>query len=64
VDSVGAQRVGELVEAMLIAPVLRPMIAGCGMLGDYELDQLAREIAHHDRRGFAALVASHLEHHV
>ncbi len=50
-----------MIEAMLLAPILRPMIAGVGMLGDYELDILAREIAHHDARGFAALVASRLE---
>jgi hypothetical protein len=61
VDSVTARRAGELLEAMLLAPILRPMIDGAGMLGDYELDLLAREIAQHDKRGFAALIASRLE---
>ena len=46
---------------MLLAPLLRPMIAGAGTLGDYELDLLAGEIARHDERGFAALIASRLE---
>jgi hypothetical protein len=61
VDSIAARRAGELIEAMLLAPILRPMIAGAGTLGDYELDLLAREIARHDERGFAALLASRLE---
>jgi hypothetical protein len=61
VDSVTARRAGELIEAMLLAPVLRPMISGAEMLGEYELDLLAREIARHDDRGFAALIASRLE---
>lgn len=61
VDSVTAQRAGELMEAMLLAPVLRPMIAGAGVLGDYELDLLAQEIARRDSRGFAALIAARLE---
>jgi hypothetical protein len=61
VDSVTARRAGELIEAMLLAPILRPMIAGAGTLGDYELDLLAREIARNDRDGFAALVGARLE---
>lgn len=60
-DSVTARRAGEMMEALLLAPVLRPLIAGAGTLGDYELDLLAREIAHRDSRGFAALVAAQLE---
>jgi hypothetical protein len=46
---------------MLLAPILRPMIAQGGMLGDYELDLLAHQIARHDGRGFAALIAARLE---
>lgn len=61
VDSITARRASELLEAMLLAPILRPMIAGVGALGDYELDLLANEIAEHDRNGFAALIASRLE---
>lgn len=60
-DSIAARRAGEMIESMLLAPILRPMIAGVGMLGDYELDLLAREIAARDERGFAALLASRLE---
>jgi hypothetical protein len=61
VDSVTAHRAAELIEAMLIAPVLRPMIEGAGMVGDYELDLLAQQIAGHDERGFAGILASRLE---
>jgi hypothetical protein len=61
VDSVSARRAGELIEAMLLAPVLRPIISDAGTLGDYELDLLAGEMARHDERGFAALIAARLE---
>jgi hypothetical protein len=50
-----------MLEAQLLVPMLRPLIAGAGMLGDYELDLLAQEMAHDDRSGFAALIAAHLE---
>jgi hypothetical protein len=60
VDSVTARRAGELVETMLLAPILRPMIAGAGTLGDYELDLLARDVARHDST-FASLIAEQLE---
>ena len=46
---------------MLLAPVLRPMIGSEAMLGEYELDMIAGEIARHDARGFAGLIASRLE---
>jgi hypothetical protein len=61
VDSVAARRAGELFEAMLLAPILRPMIAGAGTLGEYELDLLANEIARRDAHGFAAFVATSLK---
>jgi hypothetical protein len=60
-DSVAARRAGEMLESILLAPVLRPLIAGAGMLGDYELELLAQEIARSDGEGFAALIASRLE---
>jgi hypothetical protein len=60
VDSVTARHAGELFEAMLLAPILRPMLAGAGTLGDYELDLLARDVARRDRI-FPALVAAQLE---
>lgn len=59
-DSVTARRAAELFESTLLAPVLRPMVAGAGTLGDYELDALAREIARRDRC-FATLLAAKLE---
>jgi hypothetical protein len=61
VDSVTARRAGELIEAMLLAPVLRPLIDDGGMLGEYELDLFAGEIAARDDRGFASLLASRLQ---
>jgi hypothetical protein len=61
VDSSTALRAGEMLEAMLLAPILRPMIAGDEMLGEYELDLVAREIAERDSHGFASLVAASLE---
>ncbi len=50
-----------MLEAQLFIPMLRPLIAGAGMLGDYELDLLAQEVARHDASGFAALIAAHLQ---
>ncbi len=61
VDNAAALRAGQAIEAMLLAPILRPMIDGVGTLGDYELGLLAAEVAHNDERGFAALLASRLE---
>jgi hypothetical protein len=60
VDSVTARRAGEMIEAMLLAPVLKPMIAEAGVLGEYELDLFATEVARHDEHGFAALLAVRL----
>ena len=60
-DSASARQAGELLESLLLVPVLRPMIDGAGMLGDYELDLLAHEIAKRDEHGFAALIAARLE---
>jgi len=62
VDSVTAQRVGQTIEAMLLAPILRPIVAGTNVVGDYELDLLAGEIARHDGMGFAQLIARRLQH--
>ena len=59
-DSVTARRVGEFVETLLLAPALRPMLDGAGMLGDYELDLFAQAIARNDR-GFSAAIAAQLE---
>jgi hypothetical protein len=50
-----------MLESVLLVPVLRPLIAGAGMLGDYELELLAQEIARSDGEGLAALIASQLE---
>jgi hypothetical protein len=50
-----------MIEGLLLTPILRPLIADAGTLGDYELDLLAREMARHDARGFAALIAARLE---
>jgi hypothetical protein len=55
------RRAGEMLESILLAPMLRPLIAGAGMLGDYELEVLAQEIARSDGAGFARLIAARLE---
>jgi len=60
VDSVTAQRAAVVFEGLLLAPMLRPMMDGA-VLGDYELDLVAQEIARHDQHGFAALIAASLE---
>ena len=60
-DSVLAQRAGEMIEAMLLVPILRPIAAGMDVLGDYELDLLAGEIVRHDGSGFAQLIVGRLE---
>jgi hypothetical protein len=49
-----------MLEGMLLAPILRPLIAGAGIVGEYELDLLAHDVADRDRSGFAALVADRL----
>lgn len=60
-DSVVARQAGQTIEALLLAPILRPMIAETGVLGDYELDLLAGEMARRDVNGFAQLIARRLE---
>lgn len=49
-------------EAMMLAPMLRPMLQGADALGEYGLGLLARGIAARDVHGFAALVAAGFEH--
>ena len=61
VDSADALRAGTMIEAMLLAPVLRPAFAGVEPFGEYEISLLARDVAQRDRSGFAALVAAGLE---
>jgi hypothetical protein len=45
---------------MLLAPMLQPIVGSSAELGSYELDLLGREVARHDRSGFAALLAAQL----
>jgi hypothetical protein len=47
-------------ETVLLAPMLRPLVAGVGFAGDYELTLLAQEIAEHDTGGFASVLARQL----
>lgn len=60
-DSVAALQAGQTIEALLLAPILRPMIAGMSVLGDYELELLAGEMARRDVHGFGQLIARRLE---
>ncbi len=52
---------GAAFEAMLLAPLLRPMVAGADAIGEYGLDLLARQVAAHDAGGFGALLAAQFE---
>jgi hypothetical protein len=61
VDSAAAFDVGVALEAMLLTPMLRPMMAGDDTLGEYGLDLIARGIAARDIHGFSAVLASQLE---
>jgi hypothetical protein len=60
VDSIVVSRAGVLFEAVLLAPMLRPLVSGAGFSGDYELTLLAQEIAARDTSGFAAVLAKQL----
>jgi hypothetical protein len=61
VDSSASAQVGKAFESMLLAPMLRPMLPDSNVLGAYGLDLLARDIAAHDRYGFARAIAAALE---
>jgi hypothetical protein len=61
VDKSAALEVGAAFEAMLLAPLLRPMVAGADAIGEYGLDLLARQVAAHDAGGFGALLAAQFE---
>jgi len=56
-----AARAGAAFEAMLIEPMLQPLMPALGELGGYGLDLLAREIAARDGGAFARLVGAALE---
>ena len=60
-DSIASTQAGAAFEALLLVPILRPAFGGDAALGDYGIDLLAREIAAHDRSGFAALIDAALE---
>jgi predicted phosphoribosyltransferase len=55
-----ASRVGAAFEAMLVEPMLAPLVAECAF-GQYGAGLIADEIARHDSCGFGALVARWLE---
>jgi hypothetical protein len=48
-------------EAVLIAPMLRPLFAGIGFAGGYEVTLLAQEVAAADKSGFAFALARQLQ---
>ncbi len=56
-----AARAGSALEAVLLEPVLQPLIAALGEFGGYGLNLLAREIAAKDGSAFARLVGTALE---
>lgn len=59
-DSTASTRVAALFEAVLLAPMLRPLVQGLGIAGDYELTVLAQDLAQRDGHGFAAALAEQL----
>jgi hypothetical protein len=61
VDSADSVRAGTAFEALLLAPMLRPMLPETDAFGEYGLDLLARDIAAHDPRGFAAVFAAEVD---
>ncbi|MDE2481851.1 MAG: hypothetical protein KGN02_06645 [bacterium] len=56
-DSASARQVGVTFEALLLASALRPLAGACGALGEYGVGAIARSVAEHDARGFAAVLA-------
>lgn len=46
---------------MLLAPLLRPLVAGADAIGEYGLELVARDIATRGAGGFGALVAARFE---
>ena len=59
VDS-GIERVASGIEALLIAPILRPAFADCGGLGDYAIGETALALVRCGAGGFAAQLAAEL----
>ena len=60
-DSASATRAAAMFESILLAPLLRPLVAGAGFAGDYEVSLLAGEIADRDASGFASALARQLD---
>ena len=61
VDSATASGVATSLEAMLLAPMFRPLFAGCDVLGEYGIGEVARAVARDDTGGFAARLKAALE---
>jgi hypothetical protein len=59
VDSATALRLGAAFEALLIEPMLAPLVTR-GAFGEYGAGLIAEAIAERDSRGFGALVARRL----
>jgi hypothetical protein len=58
VDSADARSVGVALEAMLLTPMLQPLVTGMDAIGTYGLGAIARELAEADSNRFAALVSA------
>jgi hypothetical protein len=61
VDSAERLRAAQAFEAMLLVPLLRPMLPASDAFGEYGLSIVARDIASHDRSGFAGMLADAFE---
>lgn len=55
-DNLSAHRVASGFESMLLKDLLTPLARGNDALSDYGIGALARTIAEHDERGFAAVL--------
>jgi hypothetical protein len=57
VNSAEGLRAGQAFEAMLLVPLLRPMLPRSDAFGEYGLGIVARDIARLDHSGFARVLA-------
>ena len=60
-DSTAPRSIAAAFEAIVLVPMLRPLLPAADEFGDYGLTLLAGDIARRDRGGFAAAFVAALE---
>lgn len=60
-DSTAPRAVAAAFEAMVLVPMLRPLLPAGDAFGDYGLTLLASDVARRERGGFADALAAALE---